>query len=362
MPIVWRYLLRNYLQVLFFCVLSFIAVLFVMRFKEIAEFTALNSHPLSVFLFSLYQIPYLLPEAIPISCLITSILLFQRMSNAQELTALRAAGFGVSSLLFPLLCASFVLSLVNFTLVSEVVPRTKSLTKELTYNMMSSNPFYIFHKIAEGKLTNAYVDIHALQGGSQANDVLLIMNNRSNGRLGIMTAKELLIDGPLLKGTHVSIVSSVDSKKKEAFDHLVIENQDMMETKAEHLSQLLKDVNWSLASDYLPLRMLLAKIALQKSFFKNSASLDIARRFSIALTPFLFTFLGSVFGMEIGRQKTKKGILWAALLAAFYLSCFVGAKSMKSTPLIGWIIYFIPYPLILFCTFRSLRKVSRGVE
>jgi lipopolysaccharide export system permease protein len=363
MPILWRYLVRSYLQVFTLCVLSFIAVLFVMRFQDIAQFAALNSDPLSILLFSLYQVPYLLPDAIPIACVIASMLLFQRLSQHGELTALRAAGCGLKTILFPLLAASALLSLLNFTVISEVAPRTKFLAKELSYKMMSANPFYIFNKISEGQLTNAYVDMRQFRGGKRAKDVLLIMNNHSNGRLGIVTAKDLMIEGDTLVGKDVTIISSVDSKMADNFDHLVIENQTTMSTKAENLSNLLRDGDWHMGIEYLPLRMILAKAApKQDNFFTSSIGVEIARRISISLTPFVFTLMGAAFGMEIGRRHTKKGILWAVTLSAFYLACFVGAKSMKHSPWAAWGCFFLPFPIILFLAFRSLKNVTRGVE
>ena len=41
-------------------------------------------------------------------------------------------------------------------------------------------------------------------------------------------AKELKIDSDLLKGRNVSIISSVDPKLEDGFDHLIIENQAYM--------------------------------------------------------------------------------------------------------------------------------------
>ncbi len=356
MPIVWRYLLRSYFQVFLLTLTGFLAVLFVMRFKDIAEFACLNADGRSIFLFSLYQIPYVLPEAIPVSCLIATTLLFQKMSHSQELTALRAAGMGLKTILFPLLLAGVFLSFVSFTVVSELAPRAKFMSKELSYRMTASNPFFLVNKIAEGKLTNAYIDMHALRGGKKAKDVLLIMNNRSNGRLGVMTAKELTLEGEILSGKDVSIISSVDSKI-DSFDHLVIENQESMTTKASHLSQLLRDADWHMGLDYLPLRMILAKSHKKPS----AAYLEIARRVSISLSPLLFTLLGAAFGIEIGRKESKRGILLAALLSAFFLCCFVSAKSMRHMPIGAYAVYFLPFVLIIFLSLRSLRRISKGV-
>ncbi len=362
MPILWRYLLRNYFQTFVLCVFSFITVLFVMRFKEIAEFATLTSNLFSIFLFSVYQIPYILPIAIPISCLIASLLLFQKMSHNQELTALRASGQGLKEILYPIFMLGFVISLLNFTIVSEISPLAKSRSKELTYKMMSSNPFCIFTKISEGKLKNAYIDMHALKGGKRARDVVLILNNRNNGRLGIVTAKELSLEGDMLLGKDVTMISSIDAKRKESFDHLVIENQTSMETKAANLSDLVADSEWHTGIDYLPLRLVLAKAALKKNTLFSSIGTEIARRLSISLSPLFFTLMGSIFGIEISRQKKKRGVMLASLLAALYLASFVGAKSMKNSPVAAWAFYFLPFAIITALCLRCFKNLSKGVE
>ena len=363
MPRIWRYLLRSYFQVFALCMTSFITALFVMRFKGIAQFATLNSDGLSIFLFSLYQIPYVLPVAVPVSCVISSILLFQKMSHQQELTALRAAGVGVKTLLYPLFLAGILLSLLNLTIVAEIGPRCRLFAKELTYQMTANNPFYIFNKITDGKLTNAYVEIRTLRGGQKARDVLLILNNRQQQRLGLMTAQELSIEGTELKGKGVSLISSADSTLSDHYDHLVIENQETMTTKASSLSLLLHDAKWHLRPEYLNFKELFLRLSLaQKKFWKNPHALEIARRLSLALTPLFFTLLGSAFGMEIGRQKTRKGIFWAVTLTALYLTAFIGAKSMKHFPLAAWALYFVPFVVIGGFSWRSLKRVSRGLE
>jgi lipopolysaccharide export system permease protein len=363
MPILWRYLLKAYFQIFSLCVSGVIAVLFVIRFKDIADFATLNSDLGSILLFSLYQIPYILPNAIPISCVIASMLLLQRMSQTNELTALRAAGLNLQTILYPLLMASCAVTLLNLTVVAEVAPRCKLLSKELSYKMTAANPFYIISKISDGKMVNAYIDMRALRGGKKAKDVLLIMNNRSNERLGIMTAKELLVEGEMLAGKDVTIVSSLDSKNRNSFDHLVIENQTTMETQASNLSTLLRENRLSMGVDYLPLRMVLAKItAKSKNIFSDSIGLEVGRRLSISLAPLIFTLMGAALGMEVGREHTRKGIIWAASLCALFLLCYMGGKTFKHTPIAAWAVYFISYPLILWLSLRSLKRFSHGVE
>ena len=363
MPILWRYLLHSYCRVFLLCVTGFIGVLLVIRFKDIADFAILQADRYSILLYTLYQIPYILPNAIPVSCVMASMLLFQRLSQAHELTAFRAAGLTLQTIIYPLMLGGIILTILNFIFVAEITPRCKFLAKELAYKMTESNPFYLINHISDGKLKNAYIDMRALRGGKKAKEVLLMINNRSNRRLGIATAKELSIDGDLLTGKDLSLISSVASTDKEAFDHLVIENQTNMTTQASSLSLLFQDTTWGLGLEYLPLRLVLTKAHFsKKSFLLENTGLEIARRISIALTPFFFTLLGIAFGTEIGRKKTQKGILGVILFSALYLGCFVGAKSMKNMPLVAWMAYFGIYPVILFFSLRSLRNFSRGVE
>ncbi|MGH7889469.1 MAG: LptF/LptG family permease, partial [Thermodesulfobacteriota bacterium] len=129
------------------------------------------------------------------------------------------------------------------------------------------------------------------------------------------------------------------------------------------LSNLLHDARWHLRPEYMTFKELVIRTQLSnRSFWSNSHALEIARRLSLALTPLAFTFLGAAFGMEIGRQRNKKGLLWSVALTALYLSSFIGAKSMKHFPTAAWALYFLPFLIIAFFSFRSLKRLSRGLE
>jgi lipopolysaccharide export system permease protein len=189
MPILWRYLLRNYFQVLFLCVASFVSILLVSRSQDIARFASSGAPLKSVLLFTLYQIPYILPLAVPIACLIATILLFQRLSHTQELTAMRACGLGVKAIIFPLLLAGSLLSVINFSIVSELAPHCRILTKKLTYEMTAVNPLFLLQKGTLVKLKDTFVDMKVLRMGRRAEDVILIIKNSSQDRLNLVTAK-----------------------------------------------------------------------------------------------------------------------------------------------------------------------------
>jgi len=212
-------------------------------------------------------------------------------------------------------------------------------------------------------MNNAYVEIRTLRGGKKAKDVLLILNNRQHQRLGVMTAKELSIEGSEMVGKDVSVISSVGGEGEGNYDHLVIENQETMSTEAASLSKMLHDAKWHLRPEYMNFKELLVRVmASQRSIWSNTHALELARRLSLAFTPLAFTLLGAAFGMEVGRQRNRKGILWSVALTALYLSAFIGAKSMKHFPKVAWILYFLPFIVIGIFSIRSLKRVSRGIE
>ncbi|MCE5316519.1 MAG: LptF/LptG family permease, partial [Parachlamydia sp.] len=131
MPVLWRYLLGHYLKVLLLCVVTFIAILLTTRLDEIAHFATMGPEGLAIIAFALHQIPYILPIAIPISCLISAMLLMQRLSQTHELTALRAAGLSFYNILCPLLIAAAALSIANFYIVSELSTHSHLTTGKL---------------------------------------------------------------------------------------------------------------------------------------------------------------------------------------------------------------------------------------
>lgn len=362
MPILWRYLLRTYFQVFVLCVGTFISVLLVLRLQEIARFITSEASFSKVSLFSLYQIPYILPIAIPISCLISAFLLFQRLSSHQEITALRIVGLSLQKIVMPILSFGFLLTLINAMIAFELAPICRGKARMLIYKTVTSNPLFILQKESPVKLKNIYIDLQVSKGAKSAEDIIIALKNSSNDRLGLFSFKRLSLVGKELEGNAVSYISSFDSKQEKGFDHLIVENQDRMSIQAIHLGKFMQHTNWLSHHDYLTLRTLLAKISLQKTCNNHKVIVEIFKRVSIALAAFTFTLIGSCLGLQVGRHPPKKKVLWAILLAVFFMLCFIIAKSMHTNVFLASSLLLIPHPLIALASYRQLKLVSKGIE
>ena len=124
MRLLQRYILCELLRVFGF-VLSILTVLLVFLgvFKEVSE-TSLG--PLQVLQVLPYIIPSLLPYTIPATLLLSVCVVYGRMAGDQEVTAAKAAGISVMSLLAPSFMFGAVMAVCSLLLTDQVIPWAES--------------------------------------------------------------------------------------------------------------------------------------------------------------------------------------------------------------------------------------------
>lgn len=338
---------------------TFLTVLLVSRFKEIARFAALSSDSLKTALFVVYQFPLILPMAIPISALIASLLLFQRLSRTFELTALRASGLSLRSILAPLLFTSILISLLNFSITAEISPFCRRESKTLLYRETSENPLLLLQRQQLVKIKHAYLNMKVKDEGKIAKDMILIAHNESNQRLSLFSARQLRIEGEELLGSDVAIISHLHSEKEDSFDPLIIENQASMSTEAPVLSAALKKNRPRLEANALSLKMLQIR-AKEPGKQAKAARVEMLRRLSLSLAVFSFTLLGCAFGIENGRTPSKKGLFVSLLFTLAVLVSYLLGKELKNYPAIATLFFLFPHALIWTASTLKLRRISRG--
>lgn len=382
MPILWRYLLSQYLKVLFLCVVAFIAVLLTTRLDEIAQFIALGASSLYILWFIVYQVPYILPIALPISCLISAILLIQRLSQTHEITALRACGLSLRNILAPILIAAAFLSIFNFYVISEVATTSHLTTNILKNELRSINPLLLVRSKHLLRLQGLYFDtLGSSRAGESASDIVFAMPNRNNNRLNLMIAKALQATPKTFSGHDVTLISGMHSDDSgDDFDHLVLENIEHMTTSIKDFSQMVQKKSWKLNDDHLRMSLLLvrlqeSKLALAYAKQTNASPTElqllqcsiarsyseIMRRISVALAIFTFTLMGAAFGISISRNQNNRGLYFVIGLATLYLISFFAAKGIDRAS-ISALLYLLPHLIIISLSVWTLKRVSKGVE
>ncbi len=378
MPIFGRYLLKNYLKVLILSLFSFIAILLVSRFQEIAAITTMGAKGSYLMLFALYQILYILPISLPISCLIAAMILFQRLSNTYELTALRAGGLSLHWIISPVLIAGAFLALGNFYLTSELATASHLASRKKIYDLMSTNPLLLLQNAKIANLRGAYVQMDPVLSGKEAHNLFIILNNRSNKRLNLCLAKRIEMNGNDLLAEKVSLISSLPQEKDEGFDHLMIENQHKMSASADEFARMVVgNRGWKIANDHLKFSLLrirkehLLKEISTEANLGNRAKLrrhleksrtEIIRRVSLGLAAFTFTLMGVAYGMEISRNQTYRGIISVLILTALALIAFFIGKEFDHLFWIATLFFLLPHLIIVLCSIWTIRRVNKGIE
>ncbi|MCH9627017.1 MAG: hypothetical protein S4CHLAM2_06510 [Chlamydiales bacterium] len=366
MPLFGRYLLLHYLKVLLLSVLSFIAILLVSRLEDIAHFASLGAPTAYLTRFVLYQIPYILPIAIPISCLISSMILFQRLSQTHELTALRAGGFSLKQILAPILIAGAFLSLGNFYITSELATTSHLATRRMAHSLISVNPLILLQSAKAAQLKRSYVQMDPIQNGKAAQNVLVVLKNTPKGRLHLGLAKKITTETGTLCAEQVSLVSSLPSAEAP---HLVIENQEQLTASAAEFASMMYGKGWKIATDHLKLSLLRARTLLYQEQSGAEAAHHLARchseyvkRISLGLAAFTFTLMGVSFGMQISRNRAKKGFFLALFLTALTFITFFLGKELSTWVWVASTLFLLPHVLITITSIWSLTRVSRGIE
>lgn len=373
MPIFGRYLLKNYLNVLLLSVVSFITILLVSRLEEIAHFASLGAPLGCLFAFTLYQIPYILPIAIPISCLISAMILFQRLSQTHEITALRASGLSLKQIIAPILIAGAFLSLSTFYITSELATSSHLASRKMIHELTSVNPLILLQSAKIAKLRGSYVQMDPVQNGRTAKNIFIAFKNQSNGRIHLCLAKKVGMKNGELHGSRVSIISSIPRSDLgtlgEEEDHLIIENQESLTTSAPELASLLRKKGWKIANDHLKLSLLLAREKILREDLSNpktkknlsKCQSELIRRFSLGIAAFTFTLLGISFGVEISRNKTKRGLIFVILLTSLTLITFFVGKEFDHLFWIASSFFILPHFLITSACLWSLSRVNKGI-
>jgi len=376
MPVLWRYLLGQYVKVLSLATAAFLTILFVSKLKQIAQFATLGGAGGDILLFALYLVPYVLPFCLPIACLISSILLFQRMSQTEELTAMRSCGLALRQITGPILMAGAILSAVSFFVTSELATESRLTNKLMRSQITTVNPLALLQNTQLLRLGELYVDMRTEAGGDEASDVLIALHNPEMERIQLISAEQLEVEGEELSGSNVALISSANAKGDQQFDHLLIENQKQMGVPIDAFATLIRKMTWSLEADHLQLRLLLVQLSGLRAQLRASeegspeaAALsgrirrcysELCKRVSLAMAVFSFTLLGCSFGIDLNRFRRKRRVVYVLLLSGLFLTSYSMAKGYLDNLLLASCLLFVPQALIICFSIAALKRITVG--
>ncbi|HRY30235.1 MAG TPA: LptF/LptG family permease [Elusimicrobiota bacterium] len=136
-----RYLLRQFFPPFFFGLALFSGVLLMDKLFDIVDLLVNKGVSLSVSLrIFLYFLPTVLTLTVPMAVLLACLLTFGRLSEENEITAMRASGLSFTQILWPPLAIALVLCAVLAPFNTLVAPRAINAFRSLYHEIVTTDP------------------------------------------------------------------------------------------------------------------------------------------------------------------------------------------------------------------------------
>jgi lipopolysaccharide export system permease protein len=330
-------------------------------------------------------IPFVWVFALPMGMLTATLLIFGRFSADQELTAARAGGISLVSLVSPILLLSLILCGVSALLNMEIGPRCRVAYTTMFFDLRAN---ITSAQLPEGRFIRNFPGYIFYVGknnrkGELQDIIVLALKNETNIDWGVRAVRGRFdIDTPNRKlnltlyevkslplGDRDSLGSYEEvplqfpleppQKAQPKVDDMTFSQLRQELQELEHLSSVPVPVKDLTAAQ---LRARTRDWQQQRKDLMAPVLFQIHRQVAFSFACFGFTLLGIPLGIRVHRRETNVGIAIALILVAVYYSFILIAQSLESHPeLAPHLIVWLPNFLFQAIGAVLLWRANRGV-
>jgi lipopolysaccharide export system permease protein len=331
-------------------------------------------------------VPFVWVFALPMGLLTAMLLVFGRFSADQELTAARASGISLLSLITPVLILSLICCALSAWINMELGPQCRVAYRNLFFKL--SGELMSSTQLPEGQFIRdfpGYIFYTEKNHGGRLEDVMVfVLQNETNVTTTVRAPRGTIeLDAPnkqfvlhlfdarsVTTGERVAISSSPDS----AF--YLSMNSNAGRTFKPGISDM---TFWQLRAELADLE---AKLGLPPATATNTVErltqlketrqqrkdltepirVELNRQIAVSFACFGFTLVGIPLGIRVHRRETNIGVAIALGLVLIYYAFVLTAKSLAARPefaphLIVWLPNFIFQAVGVVLLWRANRGI-----
>jgi lipopolysaccharide export system permease protein len=364
------YLARQMLATLGMTVFVFTLVLLLGNvIKEILEMIIRRQATLGVALHGiLLLIPYVLAFSLPIGMLTASLLVFGRFSADQELTAARASGISLMSLITPVLLLSVAVSGLCAWLNFDIAPASRTAYHELLYSAQTNHPANVLRSgesvpfgdttVWVAKVDEDGTNLHhifvskwtqkgELKKWAEGPSGRLLRNPTNNEITLIVSNASAWEDGvPAASSADLPLPISLDSQAK-AFLTIPVSDMTFVQLR-EKLHELERPLAAPVHRDKSAGEPAKGRHEIQiiVKDMTMPVMVYMHREVAFSFACIGFTLIGIPLGIRSHRRETSIGVATALVLMLIYYSFVVLAQAWENHPerspcVIVWLPNFI---------------------
>ena len=381
-----KYLVGQVFATLLLTVAVFTAVLLVGNaLREILTLLA-STHvsPLFVVRAFLYLIPFVWVFALPMGMLTATLLVFGRFSADQELTAARASGISLLSLVTPVLLLSLLCCSLSAWFNLELGPRCRVAYKQLVVDLRSELmnaqlpegrfirdfPGYIFYveKNRGGQLENLM--IYRLQNETNVDTTLRaargqLKPDRANNQLVL----DLFDARSVTLTPHGNAINSFPTLTLNLSLNAITNRVEKPKISDMTFLQLLQELHDLERLQLAPptnsatdLNGQLVALRKQQKDFIEPVRVAMHREVAFSFACFGFTLVGIPLGIRVHRRETNIGIALALVLVVVYYAFIMLGESLSGRPeLFPHLILWLPNFIFQAVGAVLLWRANRGI-
>lgn len=364
-----RYLLRQVLATLLMTVLVFTFVLLLGNLlKQVLELIVSQRASLGLIAEAIgLLIPYAWAYALPMSMMTAVLLVFGRFSADHELTAARASGISLVSLVTPVLLLSLVMCGVCAVVNMEIAPRSRAAFRELIARVKMDlanaqlpegrfiNDFdnYIFYvgKNRRGELENVMVFVfqdktNRLMTIQAPHGQLRIDTTNQQMNVHLTDAQWIIFMGDRVLPSHGDFDLPIDLRGKPRGKPNLTE---MTTTQLREELRAVEQVEPMVAVTNQPpeqSRVVLENLRKTRASIMSRIRVQLHSKIATAFACFGFTLVGIPLGIRVQRRETGVGFFVALLLVMVYYALLLIGLGLDARPglmphLIVWLPNFV---------------------
>lgn len=326
--------------------------------------------------------PFAVVYALPMGFITAALLVFGRFSADQELTAARAGGISLLSLISPVIILSLLCCALSAWFNMDIGPRSRvayvNLRNELKGELVSAQipedrvisdfPGYLFYtaKNRGGKLEN--VQIFKFEPGTNYSTEVMAPTGEIESDLATKKMTVTLFDARIIR-EYPHMVSSSVAKYPFVFD-LNINSNQVYKPKISDMTfgQLQDEMNRLetlhvpvVATNQAQLREQLGAIRTERRDWTEVVRVEMNRQIAFSFACFGFTLVGIPLSIRVHRRETNIGITMALLLVLVYYSFVLLGQSLSGRPdLAPHLILWLPNLVFQAVGVVLLWRANRG--
>ncbi|MCM8823926.1 MAG: LptF/LptG family permease [Candidatus Omnitrophica bacterium] len=339
MKILRNYILKDFLSSFFFSLLSLTLVMVLGNLIKVSDMVIRKGVSLteSLKIFSLF-IPYILGFTLPLSILLSILLVMGRLIADNELIAINVAGISFTRILIVFAIIGIIFSLTLLILNDKIVPHFHYYYRQHIANIYAKNITAIIEpRVYLDNFTNTIIYVDDVKENKLKNIFIYEIDDKGANKLTYAKSGNFVLDKSILKmKLENGFRDEINPKNKKEFYRLDFQvffiDIPLQKGEQPEIKKKSSDMNIKEIKDNINH---LRKLNIQPTKFL----IELHKRISLSFSPLIFTILG--FGISLIIRHKEKSINFGVAISIaglYYLLILLGEIIVTHnllTPFIG---------------------------